>query len=191
MKTVIITTDGACSGNPGHGGWAAVLRFGTFVKEISGSCENTTNNRMEFKAMIEALNALKEPCEVSIRSDSGCAIAWAEACLNQGGKAKKLKLPYEYRVEFRKVAARHKISLLWVRGHNGDWDNERCDELAVAKAGSTRKDFRSRPFSTPEAPAQPTTETEQHAKERIERTYPDSLRAQPAQLHPDLLDAGH
>lgn len=138
-KHVTITTDGACQPNPGAGGWAAILRYGTSVREISGAEANTTNNRMELRAIVEALRALKEPCRVTLRTDSRNAMAWCNP--HSFKKAKqRAKLPEAYALvlEYRGLAARHHIHFEWVRGHNGDPDNERADLLAA--------DQRRRPF---------------------------------------------
>ncbi len=131
MKHITITTDGACHPNPGNGGWAAVLRYGEAVKEISGGERNATNNRMEFRAIIEAFRLLREPCLVLLRSDSKTALAWARPDSFKK-EAHRKKHPYIWPMvqEFRAMAEKHSVSLEWVRGHNGDPDNERCDHLA-------------------------------------------------------------
>ena len=134
MKQVTITTDGACWPNPGPGGWSAVLRYGSAVREICGSESNTTNNRMEFRAMTEGLRALKEPCVVTLRSDSHCALAWARRIISPTGKKKGCRLEQKAREEFIAASKGHNITLEWVRGHNGDPDNERADALAEEKA---------------------------------------------------------
>jgi ribonuclease HI len=139
MKTVTITTDGACHPNPGFGGWAAVLRFGTAMRELSGAEANTTNNRMELRAVVEAMSVLKEPCRVVVRTDSKNTIAWCRP--KAFAKAKKReRLPEAFALveKYRAAAARHDVTFEWVRGHAGDPDNERCDLLA--------NDARRRPF---------------------------------------------
>lgn len=141
MKNVEIFTDGACSGNPGPGGWGAVLRYKSTEKEISGGEANTTNNRMEITAVIEALAMLKEPCNVTLYSDSqyvcnaltkGWAKKWqannwmrnkTDPALNPDLWEKLLAL-YE----------KHNVKVVWVKGHAGHPENERCDRLAVAQA---------------------------------------------------------
>lgn len=132
MKHVTITTDGGCEPNPGRGGWAAILRFGSAVRELSGTEQNTTNNRMELRAVIEALRALKEPCAVVIRTDSKNTIAWCRHGSFAKAKARS-KLPEAYAMvlEYRAVASRHSVTFEWVRGHAGDPDNERADVLAA------------------------------------------------------------
>ena len=139
MKQVDIFTDGACSGNPGPGGYGVILRYQGKEKELSGGEPNTTNNRMELLAAITALTALKEPCEVTLYSDSqylinGITKGWA-ASWRQNGWIKKDKTPalnsdlWERLLE---LTAMHRVTFLWVRGHNDHPENERCDALAVA-----------------------------------------------------------
>lgn len=130
LPLVVLTTDGGCSPNPGPGAWAYVLRFGTAYKEASGACPETTNNRMELQAVIEGLRALKKPCRVIVRTDSKNTIAWCRPDSFRTWK-KKLKHPEAFALveEFRTRAARHCVTFEWVRGHCGDTDNERCDEL--------------------------------------------------------------
>ena len=139
LKTVYLYTDGACSGNPGPGGYGAVLKYGKFVKEISGGEENTTNNRMELTAVIKGLEALNERCRVVLTSDSkyvldalqkGWAINWRKKGWMRTAKDKaqnpdlweKLLALTEY----------HEMEYHWVKGHAGHPENERCDRLAVA-----------------------------------------------------------
>lgn len=138
MKEVKIYTDGACSGNPGKGGWAAILVYGNNEKELVGGCEETTNNRMELSAVIEALKALKEPCEVYLTTDSkyvcdsitkGWVYNWEK---NNWKKAdKKPALNVDLWKAFLPLLENHKVTFNWVKGHNGHPYNERCDELAV------------------------------------------------------------
>ncbi len=136
MKKVIIHTDGGCEGNPGPGGWAAILRFGSKAKEISGGSPATTNNRMELQAAVEALRALKEPCEVEVFTDSkyvqqGIA-KWLPRWKARGWlKAGKQPVKNEelWR-ELEAAAAPHRVDWRWLKGHAGHIDNERCDELA-------------------------------------------------------------
>ncbi|MBE6795058.1 MAG: ribonuclease HI [Ruminococcaceae bacterium] len=140
MKKVEIFTDGACSGNPGPGGWAAVLRYGTTEKELSGGEAATTNNRMELTAVIEALNALKMPCEVSVTTDSkyvfesitkGWVYKWKDN--NWRKPDKKPALNPDLWGELLSLLDVHKVTFYWVKGHNEHPENERCDRLAVAE----------------------------------------------------------
>ena len=140
MKKVLIYTDGACSGNPGPGGWAAILMHGDAKKEISGGEAETTNNRMELTAVIEALAALKEPCEVTLYSDSryvvdavnkGWLRSWQlKGWRKKGGEVKNPDL-WERLVPFLQ---KHRITFVWVKGHAENEFNSRCDELAVAES---------------------------------------------------------
>jgi len=141
MKTVTIYTDGACSGNPGPGGWGAVLRYGRVEKELSGGAAETTNNRMELTAVIEALRALKEPCRVDLWSDSkyvvdalekGWAVSWRK---NGWRKAdKKPALNPDLWTELLDLCETHRVTCHWVKGHAENEYNNRCDELAVAES---------------------------------------------------------
>ena len=138
MKTVEIYTDGACSGNPGPGGWGVVLRCGSAEKELSGGEENTTNNRMELTAAIEGLSALKEPCKVLLTTDSkyvsdGITKGWAESWRKNGWRMADNKPAlnpdlWERLLELVKI---HDVKINWVKGHAGHPENERCDKLAV------------------------------------------------------------
>lgn len=139
MKKIEIFTDGACSGNPGKGGWGAILRFGEYQKELSGGEKNTTNNRMELTAVIEALKALKEPCEVVITTDSkyvsdAVTLGWAENWRKNGWKKadKKPALNADLWEQLLELLAQHKVTFNWVKGHAGHVENERCDQLAVS-----------------------------------------------------------
>ena len=135
-KAVTIYTDGACSGNPGPGGWGAILRFGEHEKELNGGEFETTNNKMELTAAIEALNALKEPCLVSLHTDSqyvkGGITGWIEGWKRNGWKtsAKKPVKNEELWRALEQARDRHDVSWHWVKGHAGHPDNERADELA-------------------------------------------------------------
>ncbi len=140
MKKVEIFTDGACSGNPGPGGWGAVLRYGTTEKELSGGEAATTNNRMELTAVIEALKALKMPCEVSVTTDSkyvyesvtkGWVYKWRDN--NWRKPDKKPALNPDLWSELLSLLDVHKVTFHWVKGHNEHPENERCDRLAVAE----------------------------------------------------------
>ncbi len=138
MKFVELFTDGACSGNPGPGGWGAVLRFNGVEKELSGGERNTTNNRMELTAVIMGLSALKEPCEVQLTTDSkyvadGITKGWAESWQkNNWRKAdKKPALNPDLWEKLLDLLKIHKVTINWVKGHAGHPENERCDKLAV------------------------------------------------------------
>ena len=141
MKTVDIFTDGACSGNPGPGGWGAVLRYNGVEKELSGGEAETTNNRMELCAVIFALEALKEPCEVELYSDSqyvcnALKLGWAKKWQAQGwmrNKKDKAQNPDLWERLLRQYD-RHQVEINWVKGHAGHPENERCDRLAVAQS---------------------------------------------------------
>ncbi|MBR1764841.1 MAG: ribonuclease HI [Ruminococcus sp.] len=141
MKKVQIYTDGACSGNPGPGGWGAILRFGTAEKELSGGERQTTNNRMELTAVITALEALKEPCEVELYSDSRYIIdavqkGWAKGWQARGWVKgdKKPALNPDLWERLLALLERHRVTFVWVKGHAGHPENERCDALAVAES---------------------------------------------------------
>lgn len=138
MKTVEIYTDGACSGNPGPGGWGVVLRCGSAEKELSGGEENTTNNRMELTAAIEGLSALKEPCKVLLTTDSkyvsdGITKGWAESWRKNGWRKadKKPALNPDLWERLLELVKIHDVEINWVKGHAGHTENERCDKLAV------------------------------------------------------------
>jgi ribonuclease HI len=136
LKKVEIFTDGACSGNPGPGGWAALLRFGEAEKEIAGGELQTTNNRMEMKAAIEGLKALKSPCEVALYTDSTYVkdgiTKWIFGWQKNGWKTadKKPVKNVELWQELLETMKPHKIEWHWVRGHDGHTENERVDKLA-------------------------------------------------------------
>ena len=138
MSRVEIWTDGACSGNPGPGGWGAILRFGEREKELSGGELLTTNNRMELTAAISALEALKRECEVDLHTDSQYlrqgVTGWMFGWKKNGWRTADRK-PVKNEDLWRRLdeaTARHKIDWRWVRGHAGDEMNERADELARA-----------------------------------------------------------
>ena len=140
MKKVEIFTDGACSGNPGPGGWGAILRCNGTEKELSGGEKDTTNNRMELTAVISALKALKYPCEVTVTTDSkyvyesvtkGWVYSWQK---NGWRKAdKKPALNPDLWSELLTLLDMHNVTFVWVNGHNEHPENERCDRLAVAE----------------------------------------------------------
>ena len=138
MSRVEIFTDGACSGNPGPGGWGAILHFGEATRELSGGAEETTNNRMELTAAIEALNALTRPCDVVLTTDSVYVkdgiTAWIDGWKRRGWKNSK-KEPVKNEDLWKALDAareRHRGEWRWVKGHAGHPENERADELARA-----------------------------------------------------------
>ena len=136
MKQVQAFTDGACSGNPGPGGWGAVLQFGDRERELYGGADDTTNNRMELTAAIEALKALKEPCEVSLTTDSTYVkdgiTEWLVNWKKNGWKtaARKPVKNQDLWQQLDDQASRHRIEWRWVKGHSGHPENERADTLA-------------------------------------------------------------
>ena len=145
MKSVKIYTDGACSGNPGKGGYGAILEYNGTTKELSGGFLSTTNNRMEILAAVVALETLKEPCNVVLTSDSKYLVdsvnqGWIEKWKNnnwyrtKSEKAKNVDL-------FKRLVAqleRHNVEFVWVKGHAGHPQNERCDQLATSAINSDR-----------------------------------------------------
>lgn len=138
MKHVDIYTDGACSGNPGPGGYGAVLVYNGKEKEISGGEKNTTNNKMELTAVIEALRLLKEPCSVTVTTDSkyvcdSMTKGWAESWKKKGWKKAdgKPALNTELWDQLLTLCEKHRVEFIWVKGHAGHPYNERCDRLAV------------------------------------------------------------
>lgn len=141
MKTIILYTDGACSGNPGPGGWAALLMHGDYEKMISGGDPNTTNNRMEMMAVIEGLRALQEPCHVRVHSDSAYIInaflqGWIDNWIRRGWK-KADKKPVENQDLWRdmiQAMERHTVEWIKVKGHSDDVLNQRVDEQAVIES---------------------------------------------------------
>lgn len=141
MKTVTIYTDGACSGNPGPGGWGAVLLYGTHRRELSGGEDHTTNNRMELTAVIAALEMLKEPCIVELWSDSkyvidGLEKGWAKGWQKRGWvkSDKKPALNPDLWEQLLALADTHTLHYHWVKGHADTEENNRCDQLAVAES---------------------------------------------------------
>ena len=138
MEEITIYTDGACSGNPGPGGWGIVVIADGVAKQLSGGEPMTTNNRMELTAVIKSLSALKEPCSVTLTTDSqyvvnsvtkGWVYNWAK---KNWIKEKNTPVPNrELWQELLPLLSRHEVKFVWVRGHNGHPENERCDRLAV------------------------------------------------------------
>lgn len=140
MKTVQLYTDGACRGNPGRGGWGAILVYGAYERELSGGERQTTNNRMELMAAIEGLRCLKEPCRVELYSDSKYLVdafneGWVVDWQRTDFRAGKVKNPDLWR-ELIALCHQHDVVFHWVKGHNGHDYNERCDALATAYADS-------------------------------------------------------
>ena len=144
MKTVTLYTDGACSGNPGPGGWGAILEYKGTEKEMSGGEANTTNNRMELTAVIQGLKALKEPCIVELYSDSKYVIdalekGWAWGWKKKGwmrAKNEPAANPDLWERLLKQLDI-HKVTFIWVKGHDGHPQNERCDQLATTAADGT------------------------------------------------------
>lgn len=143
MPDVEIYTDGACSGNPGAGGWGALLRYGNIEKELSGGEVNTTNNRMELTAVIEALKALKKPCNIVLYTDSRYVMdgvnEWLPNWKLNGWRTANKKTPVkniDLWQSLESLIENHNIKWIWVKGHNGHPENERVDKLARDQAKS-------------------------------------------------------
>jgi ribonuclease HI len=140
-KHVEIFTDGACSGNPGPGGWGAILRYKDVEKELSGGARQTTNNRMELTAVVEALRSLKEPCRVTLYTDSKYLkdgiTSWIRTWKRNGWKtsAKQPVKNQDIWQALDEVVQKHEIEWRWIKGHTGHPENERCDELARKAIG--------------------------------------------------------
>ena len=141
MKKVEIFTDGACSGNPGPGGWGAILRYNGKEKKISGGTSETTNNRKELTGVIEALKQLKEPCDVVLTSDSkyvcdAIGKGWAEKWRRNGWRKadKKAALNSDLWAVLLELLAIHHVTVKWIKGHAGFPENECCDRMAVAES---------------------------------------------------------
>ncbi len=141
MKEVFIYSDGACSGNPGPGGWGAILRYGDHCKEISGGEAATTNNRMELTAVLQAMSLLKEPCRVHLVSDSKYVLdalqkGWVWGWQKRGWvkSDKKPALNVDLWQQLLPLVEKHEMVYQWIRGHNGHPENERCDAMAVAES---------------------------------------------------------
>ena len=143
MKKVYAYTDGACRGNPGKGGWGAILVYNGKEKELSGGEKDTTNNRMELSAVIAALSALKEPCDVTLTTDSQYVVnaiekGWLENWKKNGWRKsdKSAVLNVDLWAKLDGLLKLHKMTFVWVKGHNGHEYNERCDKLACDFADS-------------------------------------------------------
>jgi len=139
MKKIEIFTDGSCLGNPGNGGWCAILRYKGHQKILSGAQKDTTNNRMELMAVIRALEALKEPCDIELYSDSTYVLKglneWLKGWVKKDFKnVKNVDLWKKY-IE---VSKPHKIHINWIKGHSGHTENEMCDKIAKEKAQSLK-----------------------------------------------------
>ena len=146
LKKVEIFTDGACSGNPGPGGYGTILRYNGVEKELSGSAPETTNNRMELLAAITGLEALKERCLVTLYSDSkyltdAITLGWAKKWRENGWMRTKREraLNEDLWERLLNLLERHEVELVWVKGHAGHAENERCDRLAVMETEKYRK----------------------------------------------------
>lgn len=151
MKKVEIYTDGACSGNPGPGGWGTILRYNGREKELSGGDPHTTNNRMELAAVLSGLRALKEPCEVTLYSDSqyvcnALTQGWAKKWRANGWMRNHSEpaLNPDLWEQLLDLCEIHQVEPIWVRGHSGHPENERCDKLAVAASKYFANQKRSR-----------------------------------------------
>ncbi|MFA6630461.1 MAG: ribonuclease HI [Sulfuricurvum sp.] len=144
MKAITLYSDGSALGNPGPGGYGAILRYGTTEKIIRGGEAHTTNNRMELKGVIEGLRALKEPCDVTIISDSSYVIRgineWLEGWVKR--RFAKVKNPDLWQ-EYIAVSSTHRINGVWVRGHNGHPENEQCDQIAREEAEKFKKGLKA------------------------------------------------
>jgi ribonuclease HI len=140
MKHIQLITDGACIGNPGPGGWACILRYNGHKRELSGSEPATTNNRMELRAAIEGMRALREPCEIEVVTDSEYVkngiTTWIHGWKRNGWKtaSKKPVVNQDLWNELDQLAAQHKVKWTWTKGHADHDDNNRCDELATQAA---------------------------------------------------------
>jgi len=145
MKKVTIYTDGACSGNPGPGGWGAILMYGKAEKELSGGEISTTNNRMELISVITALEALREPCAVELYTDSqyvanAISLGWLESWKKMGWKRKGGEVKnLDLWLKLVPLLELHSVRFIWVKGHAENEYNNRCDVLAVAESRAQRK----------------------------------------------------
>jgi len=143
VKKITLFSDGSALGNPGPGGYGVILRFEDKEKELFGSEAHTTNNRMELLGAIEGLKALKEPCEVDIISDSSYVVKGINEWLNGWVKKdfKKIKNP-DLWIKYLEVSKIHKVNAIWVRGHDGHKENERCDQLAREAAQKMKESLK-------------------------------------------------
>lgn len=145
---VEVFCDGACSGNPGVGGYGAILRYGSAEKELSGADGDTTNNRMELTAAIKALEALSRPCAVTITTDSQYVVKgmteWLSGWVRRGwvNSKKEPVLNRDLWERLRELTGKHQVRWVWVRGHNGHPENERCDALARGAINAYRSERR-------------------------------------------------
>lgn len=145
---VEVFCDGACSGNPGVGGYGAILRYGSAEKELSGADGDTTNNRMELTAAIRALEALSRPCAVTITTDSQYLVKgmteWLSGWVRRGwvNSKKEPVLNRDLWEQLRELTGKHQVRWVWVRGHNGHPENERCDALARRAIDAYRNERR-------------------------------------------------
>ena len=145
MKRVTVYTDGACSGNPGPGGWGAILRYGSREKELSGGEAETTNNRMELTAVISALEILKEPCRVEVYTDSRYIADAVEKGWLQDWKARRWRRKdgalknHELWQRLEELMNIHRVTFIWVKGHAENEYNNRCDAMAVEESRKFRK----------------------------------------------------
>lgn len=146
MKKIQIFCDGSCLGNPGNGGWAYILRFGEHEKKASGAQKNTTNNQMELKAVINALKALKEPCEVQLFTDSSYVVKGMSEWLEKWQKNRWLnseKKPVKNKelwMELSELLSVHEVKANWLKGHAGHEENELCDKMAKQEAQKLSKE---------------------------------------------------
>lgn len=147
LKRVDIFTDGACSGNPGPGGWGTILRYKTVEKELSGGDPETTNNRMELMAVISGLEALKEPCSVTVTTDSkyfadAVLKGWLYGWKKKGWKKADNKpvLNVDLWERLLPLLKTHEVEVVWIKGHAGHPENERCDALAVSEWKKLKND---------------------------------------------------
>lgn len=189
MKKVTIYSDGACDGNPGPGGWAAVLQYGERHREIAGHASATTNNRMELQAAIEALQVLKEPCEIAFHTDSeylrNGITSWIGTWKRKGWQTKERK-PVKNADLWKQLDAlktSHQISWHWVKGHSGNPQNERCDALATEQIRLLRKklkpeeltralsDFKNQHSPSPPPPSMPNTPTPPTSAQSLEFSF--------------------
>jgi ribonuclease HI len=144
MKRIQLITDGACIGNPGPGGWACILRYNGTARELFGSDPATTNNRMELRAAIEGLRALREPCEIEVVTDSEYVkngiTTWIHGWKRNGWKtaSKKPVVNQDLWTELDGLVSQHKVQWTWTKGHADHEDNNRCDELATQAARSLK-----------------------------------------------------